>query len=277
MLFVVRNSLLRLTFLLAVERGGARSGLRACHPARDSCAHNNSKRSKRLRPPNPAPHLAAGKEQRRVPRRLQRSSRRNQQAPQNTAPPAPASPRRRIQDRLSWIDPAHGGTDSGARGGTGVLEKDVVLAFAKTLRAEIERQGYRAVLTRSDDSNPSYDDRAAMANGYRDVIFISLHIASTGAAGTARAYYYPLPGSGGRDRVNGFRCTIASRSRARLTFVGRGAAIIRGIESPVRRRRADSVRAEFLRIARRGKSCRRGRPAPCSRARRGSGGIQRVG
>ena len=32
-----------------------------------------------------------------------------------------------------------------------------------------------------------------MANGYRDVIFISLHVASTGAVGTARAYYYQFP------------------------------------------------------------------------------------
>jgi N-acetylmuramoyl-L-alanine amidase len=52
-------------------------------------------------------------------------------------------------------------------------------------------------LTRDDDSNPSYDDRAAVANGYRDAIFVSLHIASTGAPGTARAYFYqfwkPLP------------------------------------------------------------------------------------
>jgi N-acetylmuramoyl-L-alanine amidase len=47
-------------------------------------------------------------------------------------------------------------------------------------------------MTRNDDSNPSYDDRAALANGYRDAIFISLHIASTGAVGSVRAYYDQL-------------------------------------------------------------------------------------
>lgn len=87
------------------------------------------------------------------------------------------------------LDPAHGGTDSGARGENGIFEKDLVLDIARTVRAELERQGYRVAMTRDDDSNPSYDDRAAVANASHDAIFISLHIASTGTAGTARAYY----------------------------------------------------------------------------------------
>lgn len=86
------------------------------------------------------------------------------------------------------LDPAHGGTDTGARGETEV-EKDVVLQIARSVRAGLERRGYRVVLTRNDDSNPSYDDRAAVANAYRDVIFVSLHVASTGADGTVRTYY----------------------------------------------------------------------------------------
>jgi N-acetylmuramoyl-L-alanine amidase len=95
------------------------------------------------------------------------------------------------------LDPAHGGTDSGARGANGIVEKDIVLQFARVVRAALVRQGYKVVLTRDDDSNPSYDDRAAAANAYRDAIFVSLHVSSTGMPGTARAYYYqfwkPLP------------------------------------------------------------------------------------
>ena len=37
------------------------------------------------------------------------------------------------------IDPGHGGIDSGARGQTGTLEKDVTLAFAEELRARLEQ------------------------------------------------------------------------------------------------------------------------------------------
>lgn len=86
------------------------------------------------------------------------------------------------------LDPAHGGTDTGARGSNAV-EKDVVLQIARTVRAELERRGFHVVLTRNDDSNPSYDDRAATANAYRDAIFISLHVSSTGTPGSVRAYY----------------------------------------------------------------------------------------
>ncbi len=88
------------------------------------------------------------------------------------------------------IDPAHGGTDDGAQGPNGTLEKDLVLRYARQLRAEFERLGYRAVMTRNDDSNPSYEDRAATANAYRDAIFITIHVSSTGKIGTARAYSY---------------------------------------------------------------------------------------
>lgn len=91
------------------------------------------------------------------------------------------------------IDPGHGGTDTGARGANGLVEKDVVLQVGKILRAELERMGYRVVMTRGDDSNPSYEDRAALANAYRDAIFVSLHVSSTGATGNTRAYFYQFP------------------------------------------------------------------------------------
>jgi N-acetylmuramoyl-L-alanine amidase len=88
------------------------------------------------------------------------------------------------------LNPAHGGTDTGARGENGAVEKDVVLEYARVVKGALEAQGYRVVLTRNDDSNPSYDDRAATANSYRDAIFISIHLASTGTVGTAHASYY---------------------------------------------------------------------------------------
>src|ERR1700691_5992521 len=91
------------------------------------------------------------------------------------------------------LDPAHGGIDNGARGQSGVVEKDLVLLFARTARLALEREGFRVVMTRNDDSDPSYDDRAALANSYRDVIFVSFHISSTGALHTARAYFYQFP------------------------------------------------------------------------------------
>ena len=110
-------------------------------------------------------------------------------APPSAAPaptPVPSGP-------VIVLDPAHGGTDSGARGEGGLAEKDIVLQLARAVRDQLMRRGYRVLMTRSDDSNPSYDDRAAVVNAHRDVIFISLHIASTGTPGTVRAYYDQLP------------------------------------------------------------------------------------
>jgi N-acetylmuramoyl-L-alanine amidase len=95
------------------------------------------------------------------------------------------------------LDPGHGGTDTGARGGSGAIEKDVVLEYARFVRGELEHRGFRVAMTRNNDSNPSYDDRAAMANAYRNSIFISLHVATLGEPGTARVYYYRFGSSPG--------------------------------------------------------------------------------
>jgi N-acetylmuramoyl-L-alanine amidase len=124
-------------------------------------------------------------------------------APQTTpAPPAPAP--QVPTGPVIVLDPAHGGTDAGARGPDGLLEKDLVLLIVRTMRAELEQRGYRVITTRSDDSNPSYDDRAGIANGYPSAVFVSVHVSSTGTPGTVRAYYdrfgtpvAPAPGSAG--------------------------------------------------------------------------------
>lgn len=120
-----------------------------------------------------------------------------QETPQQTPLP-PATPQAPpYVGPVVVLDPGHGGTDTGARGESGAVEKDVVLDFARSVRGELERRGYRVVMTRNDDSNPSYDDRAAIANANRNALFISFHISSTGTVGAARAYYYqfwtPIP------------------------------------------------------------------------------------
>lgn len=141
-----------------------------------------------------APHPAGQKLQAAV----QAASPQEQQpgiAPQQSVPPQSATPQTAAQPPahagpVIVIDPGHGGTDTGARGPSGIIEKDMVLLFARTSRYALEREGFRVVMTRNDDSNPSYDDRAAIANAYRDVIFVTFHISSTGTPHTARAYSY---------------------------------------------------------------------------------------
>jgi N-acetylmuramoyl-L-alanine amidase len=90
------------------------------------------------------------------------------------------------------LDPAHGGSDSGARG-SGTIESDVVLDFGRAIRVALEAKGFRAVLTREGNQSPSFDDRSALVNSLPDAVFVSLHVSSTGPAGTARAYFASLP------------------------------------------------------------------------------------
>jgi len=126
-------------------------------------------------------------------------------APQTT--PAPPAAPQGPTGPVIVLDAAHGGTDTGARGPDGVVEKDLVLQIVRTMRAELEQRGYRVITTRSDDSNPSYDDRASVANAYPGAVFVSVHISSTGMPGTARAYYDrfatpPAPGGAGLAAVS---------------------------------------------------------------------------
>jgi N-acetylmuramoyl-L-alanine amidase len=93
------------------------------------------------------------------------------------------------------LDPGHGGTDPGARGASGVIEKDVTLVLAKIVQQQLEHQGFRVVFTRQSDENPSFDDRAATANAEHNAVFISLHVASMGATGTATAFSLPATGA----------------------------------------------------------------------------------
>jgi len=94
------------------------------------------------------------------------------------------------------LDPAHGGTDSGARGSAGIREADIVLELAAQVRHGLESQGFQVLQTRSSNENPSFDDRSALANAQTGAIFVSLHVSSTGLPGTVRTYTMadmPLP------------------------------------------------------------------------------------
>jgi N-acetylmuramoyl-L-alanine amidase len=110
------------------------------------------------------------------------------QPAQQAIPPA-ASPHNTVA--VVVLDPAHGGADQGARGSSGISESDVVLGFARLLRISLEAQGFHVVLTRQANEDPSFDDRSNIANGQRGAIFITLHVSSTGPAGTVRVYSLP--------------------------------------------------------------------------------------
>lgn len=108
-------------------------------------------------------------------------------------PPAPTPLRQAPSVGLNIVilDPAHGGTDLGARGTEGIHESDVLLQFAAQVKRALEEQGFQVIQTREGNENPSFDDRSARANAQRGAVFVTLHIASTGLSGTVRTYVMP--------------------------------------------------------------------------------------
>ncbi len=86
------------------------------------------------------------------------------------------------------LDPAHGGTDSGARGTGGIRESEIVLDFAIQVRHALEAQGFQVVQTRQGNDDPSFDGRSATANAQRGAVFVTLHVSSTGVPGSTRVY-----------------------------------------------------------------------------------------
>lgn len=77
--------------------------------------------------------------------------------------------------KLVVIDPGHGGYDPGAIGTGGTYEKDINLAIALNLNNYLKNAGYRVLMTRTDDSYVSLDDRSKIANDEHADIFVSIH------------------------------------------------------------------------------------------------------
>ncbi|HEX3104714.1 MAG TPA: N-acetylmuramoyl-L-alanine amidase [Terriglobales bacterium] len=100
----------------------------------------------------------------------------NQPSSSQAAPPA--QPAATPPKPLVMIDPAHGGTESGAVMNPTLLEKDVTLALARRLRIDLGTRGFVAELIRDSDVNLSTDDRAAMANAAHPALYVCLHATS---------------------------------------------------------------------------------------------------
>jgi N-acetylmuramoyl-L-alanine amidase len=96
------------------------------------------------------------------------------------------------------IDPGHGGKEVGAIGPGGLMEKDATLAVCTQLAAALEaRLKTRVILTRTDDTVVSLDQRTAIANQYHADLFLSVHMNAAivkGAHG-AETYFLSLDAS----------------------------------------------------------------------------------
>ncbi len=80
-----------------------------------------------------------------------------------------------------YIDPGHGGQDSGASYG-GVHEKNLALSVSNKLRENLLKYGINVLMTRTGDYDVDFKtERSRMTNASNADLFISVHFNATGA------------------------------------------------------------------------------------------------
>ena len=92
---------------------------------------------------------------------------------------------------VAYIDPGHGGYDPGTSG-NGIIEKDLVLKIALSVKSKLEAKGIKVIMSRTTDTYVSLEDRSKGANQANPDIFISIHVNSAGAVSASgiETYYY---------------------------------------------------------------------------------------
>lgn len=106
-----------------------------------------------------------------------------------TPPPAPVFPAPRRY--FAVVDASHGGDDHGETLSSALLEKDVTVAIARSLRQELESRGITTLVLRDSDANLPVDQRAVFANADHAAIYIAVHASSSGHG--VRVYTALLP------------------------------------------------------------------------------------
>ena len=155
-------------------------------------------------------------------------------------PPSPQVPARaaggksgvksaRVPSSRLWtvvIDPGHGGRDPGAKGVTGADEKDITLTIAQMVAARLaDDPQIRVVLTRTDDSYVSLEQRTAIANAQGADLFLSIHGNASENPQLAGVETYTLNNTDDRATIrlaaleNGLALTGASPGERDLAYI----------------------------------------------------------
>ncbi|GAA0696750.1 hypothetical protein GCM10008904_00910 [Paraclostridium ghonii] len=102
-----------------------------------------------------------------------------------------------------YLDPGHGGIDSGAVG-NGIQEKDIVLSVAKKLESKLKKCNLDIRISRTTDEYKTLEYRSTDANHWGAHCFVSIHVNSstiTSAQGV-ETYCYKFEYRALADKVN---------------------------------------------------------------------------
>jgi len=154
--------------------------------------------------------------------------------PSSAAPPGNSpSVARKV---FAIIDAGHGGDDRGEALSTSLMEKDVTLALARSLRQELESRGISTLMLRVGDTSLTLDQRAGLANSAHAAIYVVLHASSSGHGVRIYTAMLPYETAAGDDRGSFRSWTVAQHayipmSQLAVTFV---AAEMQRRQIPVR-------------------------------------------
>jgi N-acetylmuramoyl-L-alanine amidase len=131
-----------------------------------------------------------------VPDARDTDARRSQSAEEDAAPATKRGRSKETeaprQSTVVVIDAGHGGYDRGGVPGQRVAEKTMNLDVAQRVRALLQASGYRTVMTRDSDVFVPLGTRVAIANSYRNGIFVCIHFNSARRSGAngIETYFY---------------------------------------------------------------------------------------
>ena len=127
-----------------------------------------------------------------------------------------------LEAPLVLVDAGHGGHDGGAVA-NGSIEKDLTLAIAKRLRAQLEADGLRVVMVRDRDEFLELEERAALTAKHKANAFVSVHINTEGAGTTAQGIetYFAGTPSLSAMRKSGLKTTDSGSSEQFANVVQR--------------------------------------------------------
>ena len=83
-----------------------------------------------------------------------------------------------LSNLVIGVDAGHGGTNKGAFGLTGIMEKDMTLLIAKELQQALEAEGATVIMTRTKDTTYDNHDRFTFFKEKNPDLLLSIHLNS---------------------------------------------------------------------------------------------------
>jgi N-acetylmuramoyl-L-alanine amidase len=84
-----------------------------------------------------------------------------------------------LQDMIIGVDAGHGGSNKGAFGITGIMEKEMTLLIAKELQQALEAEGATVIMSRTTDETVDNHDRYTFFKARNPNLLVSIHLNSS--------------------------------------------------------------------------------------------------